>query len=656
MELNSSNSTSTSSGSIHLDVRRSRTTFSCCPHHYHHHHHATSSSSGGRISSSSSSSSSGTVTLSVTGNKVDPVHVERALAYLSCHPGACPPLVRLSLTQTCLYDNKNNNNVVVAQQQQHGSGNSIIMKRLRQVFSVHKMLQTVDFSWNHLGHNGNAGLVQVLQAIMGPPTGNSEESSSSSSIQQLFLYGNDICDTPDLKVLGDLIIGKKKNEIADAATANESAATTDTASTAPSGGIGGYSGLRELHLGSNTLLGMHCARALARGLSHPTQLGGCSLVELDLWCCRLGDDAGAVLIRDGVSKNNSVEVLRLNLNDLSYKSCRAMTEMLAVNQTLQVLNLDSNDQLFSCCSNKRKKSNSDNDHGGDADDVYDAQAHHAIGLGFAQVLGKKNTGLRHLGLPNTGITDAIAVAMFQNLEPNDTLHYLDIGYNNDIDSTGYAQMIESMPKLQCLQYLRTHARSQIMNVPQLVKHALRLNTSLLRLTYICVGSAHDQNQMDDYFKRNTSLLRARALVKSCRTTRHTGSNTTSIQQSPEEACSVPLGLWTMALHKFAKAPASSSQKLPLPTLSSASTCSSTTSISALYTLVQGQAPTWIQQYQQAKQEAAEEAAAAATRKEEDAAAVAAALQIEAEEEANAAALQTSTFKIKSRQLSNRRLL
>jgi hypothetical protein len=713
---------SSGSGSIHLDVRRACRSRQDEPQHYHYHHRHHAACCCGTISSSSSncsrcscctSAGCSMLTLSVTGNQVDPVHVERALAYVSCHPGACPPLVRLNLTQTRLYDNDNPT-----------STNTIIMKRLRQVFAVHKkMLQTVDFSWNHLGHNNNAGLVQVLLAMMG--TTSEEESSSSSissssstststssSIQQLYLYGNEICDTSDLKLLGDLIICKKKKDctiaIDDEAPVDDRAAAPD-ATTTPLPGIGSSGGggngggfgfgLRELHLGSNTLLGMHCALSLANGLSHPH---GCSLVELDLWCCRLGDDAGAVLIRNGVCQNkiqnnntdnnnnnnnsSALQVLRLNLNDLSYKSCQALTEMLAVNQTLQVLNLDSNDQLFSCSSSKRKS----NINEGDNADDYDEKTHQAMGLAFAQVLGKKNSGLRHLGLPNTGMTDAIAVAMFQNLEHNDTLLYLDIGYNNAIDRAGYVQMIESIPKFVTLQYLRTHARSQIMNVPQLVSTSLRLNTSLIRLTYICVGSVHDQNTMDDYFRRNLCLLQARALVRNCyATTRHVAgaascTTSTTIRQwpsSPEEqqpplssgnADAVPLGLWAMALHKFAKPPtpasASSSalqQKTILPTTTTTAPSTSSTCISALYTLVQGQAPTWIQQYQQAKQEAAD--AKAASRKQEEEAAAATIQQQQqqdAAEEAKevqqqqkaAARIHTSTFKIKSRLLSSKRRL
>jgi hypothetical protein len=83
----------------------------------------------------------------------------------------------------------------------------------------------------------------------------------------------------------------------------------------------------------------------------------------------------------------------------------------------------------------------------------------------------------------------------------------------------------------------------------------------------------------------------------------------------------------MALHKFAKQPS--------------------TSTSALYILLQGQAPTWIQQYQQAKHEAA--AAAAALHEEEQQQKGAAALQQQNEQQQS----QTSTFKIKSRLLNRR---
>jgi hypothetical protein len=202
--------------------------------------------------------------------------------------------------------------------------------------------------------------------------------------------------------------------------------------------------------------------------------------------------------------------------------------------------------------------------------------------------------------------------------------------------------------LRALQFLRTHARSQIMNVAQLVTNLGR-NTSLLRLTYICVGSVQDQNQMDDYFKRNKNLLQARALVQNVATTRCIAAAKTSMRQPLEEASTVPLGLWTKALHKFASPQSSSS---PSSTTNSSSSCTS-----ALYTIIQGQVPTWIQQHQQAKHEEAAATAAAVLKKEEKAAATALKEQQE-EEEQKATSLQkeqTSTFKIKSR-LLKRRLL
>ena len=224
----------------------------------------------------------------------------------------------------------------------------------------------------------------------------------------------------------------------------------------------------KLHLGSNNI-GKEAAKSLAEGLRENT-----TLEELDLWNCNVGDEAGA-LILESVKYAKSLKVLRLNMNRLGKVSLEAATQLLDFPTALEVLNLDSNPQLFG------------------RNDVTEEK--------FVKALAA-NSNLRALGMPYTGASDFSAKLVFQAMTTNTCLEYLDIGYN-DIFKEGYDTMVECIPKMKTLKHLRTHARAQLVSAEALSK-AIEQNTSLQQFTSICVGC----NKVWASLRRNQVMSRA----------------------------------------------------------------------------------------------------------------------------------------------------
>jgi Ran GTPase-activating protein (RanGAP) involved in mRNA processing and transport len=230
----------------------------------------------------------------------------------------------------------------------------------------------------------------------------------------------------------------------------------------------------KLHLGSNSL-SPSAALSLARGLRENT-----TLEELDLWNCNLGDESGAEIL-EAVRRAKSLKLLRLNMNKLKRSSLEAVVRLLQTPTALATLNLDSNPHLFG------------------SDDATEDAFVHALEL---------NKNLRSLGIPYTGVNDYSAKLFFRALTRNNTLEYLDIGYNA-IFKDGYGTMLACIPQMKAIQHLRTHARAQLIT-PAGLRDAIDQNTSLQQFTSICVGC----KQVWARLKRNRLLARAKSIVSS----------------------------------------------------------------------------------------------------------------------------------------------
>jgi hypothetical protein len=103
--------------------------------------------------------------------------------------------------------------------------------------------------------------------------------------------------------------------------------------------------------------------------------------------------------------------------------------------------------------------------------------------------------------------DFTASLIFQALTKNTHLEYIDVGYN-DIDKDGYAVMVDCIPEMKALKFLRTHARAQLVSV-EVVTTAIEKNTSLHQFTSICVGG----NRLWASLRRNQVMARANAFLR-----------------------------------------------------------------------------------------------------------------------------------------------
>ena len=303
--------------------------------------------------------------------------------------------------------------------------NPVSLKVLHSVLHNTPSVTALDLSWTNLGDENAATLCGMLE--------------ESTSLKELFLCGNGLGDS-STDYLESLLRNNKS--------------------------------IVKFHLGANTL-GKEAVANLAGGLRNQEYLQ-----ELDLWNCSMGDEATAELLKN-VPDAKALRVLRLNLNQLGPLSLRAATELLQVPTALEVLNLDSNPNLFG-------RQNEDE-------------------VAFIDTLAQNKT-LRWLGIPYTGITDFSASLTFEALTRNQTLEYIDIGYN-EIFKDGYGTMVKCIPQMKSLKHLRTHARAQLVSADVLSK-AVEQNTSLQQFTSICVGCS----KLWASLRRNQVLSRANEFV------------------------------------------------------------------------------------------------------------------------------------------------